>query len=651
MSSYFSLPSFARAKKNQEQLEKTNPQKPVLNDDDEKFFDKHIESGEAKAKTEEATSTEVTEGGEEKEILQEETKEAGTDASQVTLPEEQPEKPQTTTSEPAKGDNDKSNEVARAPKEEIAAEDPPEQAPAEKITAEDPPEQAPAEDITAEDPPEQAPDDAAVTSAASAAKKPKKDKGFELPSQEEAEAATRGIGTDDAPKDAKAEGEAGEKRTWASYLPTMSTASKKDQGEPQKDTESKSTDEKAASEQTTEGKSRTWTEYASSTYSALPSVSSITPSWTSKDKDSKVEPVYKEDGTIDEEKTKEKQEREMSVLLDHLNLSSINNRVFAFSGETQKIYERFAQVLKDTMNGAPTAYEDMDKLMKDAGPQLEKQFQSMPPFVQTLVKSLPAKLGTTLGPELLAAASEKPGADMKTKMAKASKQSSGGQEFSTADASTSKTKEKEGEPKKKRKIPGLKGLVSEQGAVASILRSVVSFLKVRFPFLASMTNVVMSLAVFILMFVFWYSHKRGKEVRLAREAAAQNGDGAPEIVEDEDGELEVEVTDEEEGGEEEESIEKDVAAAVAEAQSTEKQDDSAEAVEEKTEKAADEAVKDGPVESAAKQEDSAEAVEEKAEKAEKTTEDAGKDAPVESIAKQEDSAEALEEKSAKTSSG
>ncbi|KAK4570410.1 hypothetical protein LTR86_002490 [Recurvomyces mirabilis] len=616
MSSYFSLPSFARAKKNQEQLEKTNPQKPVLNnDDDEKFFDKHIESGEAKAQTEEATSTKVTEGGEEQEIPQEETKEAGTDASQVTLPEEQPEKPQTTTSESAKGDNDKSNEVARAPEEEIAAEDPPEQAPAEKITAEDPPEQAPAEDITAEDLPEQAPEDAAATSAASAAKKPKKDKGFELPSQEEAEAATRGFGTDDASKDAKAEGEAGEKRTWASYLPTMSTASKKDQGEPRKDTESKSTDEKAASEQTTEGQSRTWAEYASSTYSALPSVSSITPSWTSKDKDSKVEPVYKEDGTIDEEKTKEKQEREMSVLLDHLNLSSINNRVFAFSGETQKIYERFAQVLKDTMNGAPTAYEDMDKLMKDAGPQLEKQFQSMPPFVQTLVKSLPAKLGTTLGPELLAAASEKPGADMKTKMANASKQPAGGQEFNTADASTSKTKEKEGEPKKKRKIPGLKSLVSEQGAVASILRSVVSFLKVRFPFLASMTNVVMSLAVFIvLMFVFWYSHKRGKEVRLAREASAQSGDGAPEIVEDEDGELEIEVTDEEDGGEEEGSIERDVAAAVAEAQSSEEQDGSAEAVEKKVEKAGDETGKDVPVESIAKQEDSAEAVEEKAAK-------------------------------------
>ena len=182
-------------------------------------------------------------------------------------------------------------------------------------------------------------------------------------------------------------------------------------------------------------------------------------------------------------------------------MSSINNRVFAFSGETQKIYERFAQVLKDTMEGGPTAYEDMDKLMKEAGPQLEKQFQSMPPFVQTLVKSLPSKLGTTLGPELLAAASEKPGNDMKVRMANASKSSgstsgsTGGGSIGTSEVKTAESSNEEGQ-KKKRKIPGLKGLVSQQGTVASILRNVVSFLRLRFPFLASMTNVVMSLAVF-----------------------------------------------------------------------------------------------------------------------------------------------------------
>lgn len=110
----------------------------------------------------------------------------------------------------------------------------------------------------------------------------------------------------------------------------------------------------------------------------------------------------------------------------------------------------------------------------------------MPPFVQTLVKSLPAKLGTTLGPELLAAASEKPGADMKTRMAAANKASAG--------CSTSTGKKSS--DKQKKKIPGLKGLVSSQGAAAGILRNTVTFVQTRFPFLASASNVVMSLSVF-----------------------------------------------------------------------------------------------------------------------------------------------------------
>jgi hypothetical protein len=166
-----------------------------------------------------------------------------------------------------------------------------------------------------------------------------------------------------------------------------------------------------------------------------------------------------------------------------LSLSSINNRVFSFSAESQKYYDRFTQVLKDTLNGAPTAYEDMDKLMRDAGPTLEKNFANMPPFVQTLVKSLPAKLGASLGPELMAAASSKPGNDMKARMEAGEK----------GEASTSADTDQK---KKKRRIPGLKSLTSSNGVVASILRNIVNFLQVRFPFLVSTTNVVMSLAVF-----------------------------------------------------------------------------------------------------------------------------------------------------------
>ena len=116
--------------------------------------------------------------------------------------------------------------------------------------------------------------------------------------------------------------------------------------------------------------------------------------------------------------------------------------------------------------------------MKEAGPSLEAKFKAMPPFVQTLVKSLPAKLSTmvppsVVAPELLGGK----GNDAKKR-----------EEAGAGGADKGK--------KKKRTVPGLRKLISQEGAVAGILRNVVNFIKVRFPFLASTTNVVMSLAVF-----------------------------------------------------------------------------------------------------------------------------------------------------------
>ena len=58
MSSYFSIPSFARAKKNKEQLEKTNPQNPVLKDEDEKFLNKQISKDESSTTAEALAASE-----------------------------------------------------------------------------------------------------------------------------------------------------------------------------------------------------------------------------------------------------------------------------------------------------------------------------------------------------------------------------------------------------------------------------------------------------------------------------------------------------------------------------------------------------------------------------------------------------------------
>ncbi|KAF2834904.1 hypothetical protein M501DRAFT_922298, partial [Patellaria atrata CBS 101060] len=216
--------------------------------------------------------------------------------------------------------------------------------------------------------------------------------------------------------------------------------------------------------------------------------------------------------TATEQKGEEKSEEDdLTSILDQLNLAAVNNRVFSFSKESQELLDKFKVVLKDLMNGIPTAYDDLEKLLTGSEKQLNKMFEGMPPFLQTLIKSLPAKMTAALGPEILAAASEKPGADAKT--------------FGEADTSSSSKKKKS--TSSGARIPSLKKLVSQQGAVASMLRAILNFLKLRFPVFMTGTNILMSLAIFILLFVFWYCHKRGREVRLEKEAARSAESASP----------------------------------------------------------------------------------------------------------------------------
>jgi hypothetical protein len=209
-----------------------------------------------------------------------------------------------------------------------------------------------------------------------------------------------------------------------------------------------------------------------------------------------------------EEAEVKKETEDLTKILEELNMSAINNRVFSFSKESEELLHKFTLVLKDIVNGAPTAYNDLEKLFTDYDAQLKKMYGGLPPFLQNFVKSLPAKMTATLGPELLAASAEKPGFDAKMRAA--------------GEGSKSKKSRLPGVPK----IPSLKQLVSAQGAVATALRSIVNFLKFRFPALATGTNLIMSLAVMILLFVFWYCHKRGREVRLEKERLAAEGASA-----------------------------------------------------------------------------------------------------------------------------
>ncbi|PGG96013.1 hypothetical protein GX51_08024 [Blastomyces parvus] len=191
-----------------------------------------------------------------------------------------------------------------------------------------------------------------------------------------------------------------------------------------------------------------------------------------------------------------REQDDLTQILERLNLSAANNRVFSISDETQVILKKFNFILKDLINGVPTAYNDLESLLTNEDGQLQKSFNHLPGFLQKLVEQLPDKVTEKFAPEFLAMAAEKAG-------------KSG---ISLEEA----TKTAEKAKKMGLKIPSLKELVGKPAAIAGMLRSIVGFLQARFPALMGM-NVLMSLALFLLLFVLWYCHKRGREVRLEKE--------------------------------------------------------------------------------------------------------------------------------------
>ncbi|KLJ09431.1 hypothetical protein EMPG_15141 [Blastomyces silverae] len=191
-----------------------------------------------------------------------------------------------------------------------------------------------------------------------------------------------------------------------------------------------------------------------------------------------------------------KEQDDLTEVLERLNLSAVNNRIFSISDETQGILKKFNLILKDLINGVPTAYHDLESLLTNEDGQLQKSFNHLPGFLQKLIEQLPDKVTEKFAPEFLAMAAEKAG-------------KSG---ISLEEA----TKTAEKAKSMGLKIPSLKELVGKPAAIAGMLRSIVGFLQARFPALMGM-NVLMSLALFILLFVLWYCHKRGREVRLEKD--------------------------------------------------------------------------------------------------------------------------------------
>jgi len=181
-----------------------------------------------------------------------------------------------------------------------------------------------------------------------------------------------------------------------------------------------------------------------------------------------------EDDVVSDVEAKKEQD-DMAMILEKLNLAAVNNRVFSISDETQQLLQRFTQVFKDLVNGVPTAYDDLESLLTNGDQQLQKTFNQLPSFLQKLIEQLPKKMTESIAPELMAAAAERAG---------------------KSGINTAKAAKAAGAAKKMEfKTPTLKEIAGKPGTIATMMRTIIGFLRARFPAFLGM-NVLWSLALF-----------------------------------------------------------------------------------------------------------------------------------------------------------
>ncbi|KAG5936893.1 hypothetical protein E4U59_004746 [Claviceps monticola] len=206
----------------------------------------------------------------------------------------------------------------------------------------------------------------------------------------------------------------------------------------------------------------------------------------------------------------EKEKKDLSKVLDRLNLSVKNNKVI--STDSSAALTSFTNVFKDLVNGVPTACDDLMSIIDDKDGALAKGFDKLPKSLQKLVTQLPDKITASLGPELLAAAAAA------SQGLKAETGGGGGGGLKSAAKSMF--------------VPAnLAQLVRKPGAVVGMLRAIVEVLKTRWPAFIGM-NVIWGVALSILLFVLWYCHKRGRQVRLEGERTVDGSDRIEELPDD-----------------------------------------------------------------------------------------------------------------------
>lgn len=92
----------------------------------------------------------------------------------------------------------------------------------------------------------------------------------------------------------------------------------------------------------------------------------------------------------------EREKNDLSRVLDDLNLSARNNKTISLSKDSQELVSKFTVVLKDLVNGVPTATTDLKHLLEDHDGTLARNYEKLPGSMVSLTPLLASRDRTLL---------------------------------------------------------------------------------------------------------------------------------------------------------------------------------------------------------------------------------------------------------------
>lgn len=197
-----------------------------------------------------------------------------------------------------------------------------------------------------------------------------------------------------------------------------------------------------------------------------------------KDKDKQLSKPHRDPVQVMDPDEAERERQDLSSVLDDLNLGATkNNKAFALSPDNNELVRKFTLVLKDLVNGVPTAVDDLKSLVEDRDGVLKRNYDKLPASMKKLVAQLPDKVTNNMGPDIMAAAAASQGMKVDETNSRGGKANMKNQAKSLF------------MPK------SLNDLITKPSAIIGMLKAIVNFLKLRWPAFLGV-NVVWSVAIF-----------------------------------------------------------------------------------------------------------------------------------------------------------